>query len=417
MKPAAPDPVVDPQLEQTLDTVSSVSAHPVQAIVVLALVAAALALAYYLKRRLRPRLSARPRLRIVFDYLFAPVLALLLLLIPQALNLIGEFGSAALAVVLLALWLFVLLRIPGVLIELLFRPTPLLKVLMRTATVLAWAMTVLTIFGDRYPRIGKLFASELKVGSIALNTEDAVAGLVMGVVIVIVSYWATRTLDKAIQHSPHLAPNHILALSRIAAVLIWVVALILIFTASGINLTALAAFSGALGIGLGLGLQKLAASYISGLIVLFEQSVRVGDNISVGGFSGRVTRMSVRYTMIRTREGIEAIVPNDSLTAGTIVNQSWSDRNVRLAASVLVKSGSDTQAARTILLRAVAAQPRALRSPEPHAYVTGVTDKGIVLEAHFWVADIENGQHNVISDIYDAALAEFHAQGIELAAP
>ncbi|KRD78719.1 mechanosensitive ion channel domain-containing protein [Lysobacter sp. Root983] len=417
MKPDTPAAAVDPELEKTLDTALSVTAHPVEAVIALALVIAALLLSHYLKQRLRPRLSDRPRLRILLDYLFTPTLALLLLAIPGPLGIVNEFGRAAISLVFLALGVFVLVRIPGALVELLFRPTPLLKVLMRVATVLAWAMTMLAVFGARYPLVAKLFASKLTLGNITLSTEDVVSGLVVGVIIVIVSYWATRTLDKAIQRSPHLAPNHILALSRIAGVLVWLVALMLIFSVSGINLAALAAFGGALGIGLGLGLQKLAASYVSGLIVLFEQSVRVGDNVSVGGVTGKVTRMTVRYTVIRTREGLEAIVPNDTLTGNTILNQSWSDRNVRLTSTLLVKGDTDTVAARTIFLRAVAAQPRVLRTPEPGVYVSTVTDKGIVLEAQLWIADIENGQHALLSDIYDATLAEFRAQGIELAVP
>ncbi|KRD34417.1 hypothetical protein ASE35_12005 [Lysobacter sp. Root916] len=417
MKPDTPAAAVDPELEKTLDTALSVTAHPVEAVIALALVIAALLLSHYLKQRLRPRLSDRPRLRILLDYLFTPTLALLLLAIPGPLGIVNEFGRAAISLVFLALGVFVLVRIPGALVELLFRPTPLLKVLMRVATVLAWAMTMLAVFGARYPLVAKLFASKLTLGNITLSTEDVVSGLVVGVIIVIVSYWATRTLDKAIQRSPHLAPNHILALSRIAGVLVWLVALMLIFSVSGINLAALAAFGGALGIGLGLGLQKLAASYVSGLIVLFEQSVRVGDNVSVGGVTGKVTRMTVRYTVIRTREGLEAIVPNDTLTGNTILNQSWSDRNVRLTSTLLVKGDTDTVAARTIFLRAVAAQPRVLRTPEPGVYVSTVTDKGIVLEAQLWIADIENGQHALLSDIYDATLADFRAQGIELAVP
>ena len=417
MKPAAPDNAVDPQFEKALDTATSASAHPLEAAAVLILVAGALLLAHHVKLRLRPRLSARPRTRIVFDYLFTPLLALLVLVTASAFDPFGEFGRAALSVVALAMALFVLFRLLGVLVELLFRPTPLLKVLMRVATVLAWAMSLLALFGERYAMIGKLFDAKLSVGQISLSTEDALSGLIAGVVIVIVSYWATRTLDKTIQRSPHLAPNHVLALSRIAGVLVWLVALILIFSASGINLAALAAFGGALGIGLGLGLQKLAASYVSGLIVLFEQSVRVGDNVSVGGVLGRVTRMTVRYTMIRTRDGLEAIVPNDTLTGNTILNQSWSDRDVRLTASVVVKGTTDTVAARTIFLRAVAGQSRVLRTPEPGVYVSAITDKGIVLEAQLWIADAENGQHALLSDIYDATLAEFRVQGIELAAP
>ncbi|MBM7093138.1 mechanosensitive ion channel, partial [Streptomyces sp. S12] len=162
-----------------------------------------------------------------------------------------------------------------------------------------WLAAVFSLFEDRSKLIAKVYSAHFKVGGIALSSDGMLNGLISGVVVAIVALWADKSVGNLLRRSRNLQPNFVLALSRVMSVAIWIVATILIFTAADINLTALAAFGGALGIGLGLGLQKLAASYISGLIVLFEQSVRVGDNIVSNSVSGRVTRMTVRYTMIR----------------------------------------------------------------------------------------------------------------------
>ncbi|KRB02468.1 mechanosensitive ion channel domain-containing protein [Lysobacter sp. Root690] len=412
---AKPSLETDPELAEIVSDALDVVSNPTDLIITVLVVLGALAIAVLVTRKIKLKLGhQRPILLILVEYLCMPLIMLLSL---GASSLIGgSFDNPLIGLAGTLVFLFVIIRVIGAVVELLFRPTMLLRVMLRLATVVSWLAVVFAVFKDRSALIAKLYSAKLSFGGINLSSEGVIRGLVVGVVIAIIALWGDKTISNLLRRSRTLQPNFVLALSRIFSVAVWITATAVIFSISGINLTALAAFSGALGIGLGLGLQRLAASYISGLIVLFEQSVRVGDNIATNNIVGRVTRMTVRYTMIRTRDGVEAIVPNDSLTSNVIVNQSWSDRNLRLVCGVLVKGDVDLELARTLFVEAMAAQSRVLQQPPPHMYITGVNDKGIQLDGHFWINDPENGQHNVISDIYDTVLAAFRKHAVQLVA-
>ena len=405
----------DPELSEIVSDALEVVSNPTDLIVTVLAVLAAAAIGVLATRKIKLRLGhQRPAVRILVEYLCTPLLMLLCLGLLSLLG--GPFDNPLIGLAGTLLILFVILRTLGAVVELLFRPTMLLQIMLRLVTVVAWLALVFSVFKDRSALIARLYSAKFEFGGINLSSQGVFSGLVMGVVIAIIALWGDKAVTNLLRRSRTLQPNFVLALSRIFSVAVWIGATAVIFSISGINLTALAAFSGALGIGLGLGLQRLAASYISGLIVLFEQSVRVGDNIATNNIVGRVTRMTVRYTMIRTRDGVEAIVPNDSLTSNVIVNQSWSDRNLRLVCGILVKGDTDLDLARSLFIEAMTAQARVLQQPAPQMYITAVNDKGIQLDGHFWINDPENGQHNVISDTYDAALAAFRKHGVQLVA-
>lgn len=414
---ATPKPPLekDPELAEVVSDAMGAVSNPTDLLITILAVSVAAAVGVLATRKLKQMLGhQRPALLTLVEYLCTPALALLTLGLLSLLG--GSFDNPLIGLSGTLLLLFLVIRVFGAVVELLFRPTLPLKIMLRAVTVVAWLALVVGVFVDRSQTLAKLYEATFKFGGINVSSRGLVAGLIGGVVIAIVALWGDKTVTKLLRRSRTLQPNYILALSRIFSVAIWIAATLAIFAASDINITALAAFGGALGIGLGLGLQKLAASYISGLIVLFEQSVRVGDNIVSNNVAGRVTRMTVRYTMIRTRDGVEAIVPNDLLTNNVIVNQSWSDRNLRLVCGVLVKGDSDLELARTLFVEAMNAQPRVLQEPAPHTYITGVNDKGIQLDGHFWISDPENGQNNVASDIYDAVLTAFRRNAIQLVA-
>ncbi|MGO1073087.1 mechanosensitive ion channel family protein [Lysobacter sp. CA199] len=405
----------DPEFAEVVSDAMTVVSNPTDLLVTLLALVAAIAVGVLVTHKLKLVLGhQRPALRTLVEYLCTPLLTLLTL---GGLSLFGgSLDNPLIGLAATLLTLFLIIRLLGAVLELLFRPTLLLKIMLRVVTVVTWLALVFGVFADRSKTIAKFYAAQYEVGAITLSSEGIFKGLVVGVVVAIIALWGDKAVTNLLRRSRTLQPNFVLALSRIFSVAVWITATVVIFSSSGINLTALAAFSGALGIGLGLGLQKLAASYISGLIVLFEQSVRVGDNIVTNQITGRVTRMTVRYTMIRTRDGVEAIVPNDSLTSNVIVNQSWSDRNLRLVCGILVKGDADLELARRLFVEAMAAHERVLQQPPPHMYITGVNDKGIQLDGHFWISDPENGQHNVISDIYDTTLAAFRKNNIQLVA-
>ncbi|WP_261379455.1 mechanosensitive ion channel family protein [Denitratisoma sp. DHT3] len=185
----------------------------------------------------------------------------------------------------------------------------------------------------------------------------------------------------------------------------------------GIDLTTLSVFGGALGVGLGFGLQKIAASYVSGFIILLDRSIRIGNVISVGSDRGQVTRITTRYTVLKGLGGVEAIVPNELLVSSVVGNESYTDRQVRVGLPVQVSYGTNLEQALAILEGIARAQPRVLADPAPQAVVLAFADSGISLELGFWIRDPEAGTGGLRSAINLSIWRAFKEVGIAFPFP
>jgi small-conductance mechanosensitive channel len=170
-------------------------------------------------------------------------------------------------------------------------------------------------------------------------------------------------------------------------------------------------------VGIGFGLQKLAANYVSGFVILAERSMRIGDMVRVDNFEGRITDISTRYTVIRALNGRESIVPNEMMITQRIENSSLADSNTLLTTVVQVAYGTDIEALIPRLRALVSEVPRVLRDPAPGVNLTAFAADGLELTIGFWIGDPENGQVNVRSDVNRAVLREFTALGIEIPYP
>jgi small-conductance mechanosensitive channel len=167
-------------------------------------------------------------------------------------------------------------------------------------------------------------------------------------------------------------------------------------------------------VGIGLGLQKLAANYVSGFVILAERSLRIGDIVNVGGFEGAITDITTRYTVIRAPSGRESIVPNETLTTTAVQNLSLADRRVLLSTVLVVGHDTDVVRLREQLIEAVVAVPRVLADPGPAAQLSRLGNDGLEISVHFWIDDPENGQGNVRSEVNLAILALLRREGIGL---
>jgi small-conductance mechanosensitive channel len=174
---------------------------------------------------------------------------------------------------------------------------------------------------------------------------------------------------------------------------------------------------GAVGVGIGLGLQRLAANYVSGFVILAERSLRIGDMVRVDGFEGRISDITTRYTLIRAANGRESIVPNEMLVTQRVENYSYADPNVALSTMVQVAYGTDVSVLTPLLQAAVAAVPRVLQAPVPAVQLTNFAADGLELTLVFWIADLENGQGNVRSDVNLAVLQLLVRLGVEIPFP
>jgi small-conductance mechanosensitive channel len=185
----------------------------------------------------------------------------------------------------------------------------------------------------------------------------------------------------------------------------------------GIDLTVLSVFGGALGVGLGLGLQKIVSSYVSGFVILLERSLAIGDVVNVDKYYGQITQINTRYTIVRGMDGIETVVPNEMLLSGPVQNYSLTDRMLRLSSRLSVSYQSDIDAVLKLLEDTVKGVARVLPDPAPQAFLLRFDADGFELEVGWWIADPENGRSNVLSDVNRAIWKQLQQNGIQIPYP
>ena len=191
-----------------------------------------------------------------------------------------------------------------------------------------------------------------------------------------------------------------MVLVRFLKGLLILVAVLLSLSASGIDLTVLSVFGGALGVGIGLGLQKIASNYVSGFVMLFERSVRIGDLISTSdGTRGFVRTINARYTLIEGSSGDEVLIPNENLIVNPVVNWSLHDKKNWLSTQIPVNYDIDLDFIMPKIVQAVKDLPRVAQSPTPNVLLSSISDKGYILEITWWLLDPENGRMNIISEV------------------
>ena len=250
----------------------------------------------------------------------------------------------------------------------------------QTISWLAWLMMVLWVSGLLPVILNELDQITWKVGSSTLSVRAILEGLLTGGAVLILTLWISAAIESRLLRSAKGGELSLRkAVSSVVRALLMFIGLILALSSAGIDLTALSVLGGAVGVGIGFGLQKLAANYISGFVILTERSVRIGDTVKVDGFEGRITDIKARYTVIRAPNGRESIVPNEMLITSRVENSSLADPKVLLTTSVQVAYGSDLAALMPQLAAAVAAVPRVLADPAPSVQLSAFAPDGLDL--------------------------------------
>ena len=277
-----------------------------------------------------------------------------------------------------------------------------------------WTLAALEILGILPGIVEAMKSYTLPVGSGQLTLWK----LFVGVITVIVTMGLANKLADVCEHSimkmDELEMNLRVVFARISRVSLLIVALLLALSSVGIDLTVLSVFSGAIGVGIGFGMQKIASNYISGFIILFDRSVKLGDFVQVAGFSGVITQINTRYSVIRNTAGQELIVPNENFVTGTVTNYSLSERESAITLDVSCAYESNIDRALEIFATAIKEQPRVLKTREPWVVVSELAASGVVLKAGFWVMNPENGTAGLKSNILREVMKRFAAEGIEI---
>ena len=256
-----------------------------------------------------------------------------------------------------------------------------------------------------------------KIGTVQISLRNMIEGSLTATVMMVLVLWLSAALERKIIHGTgNDLSMRKMAANVVRAVLLFI-GLLFAMSAVGIDLTALSVLGGAVGVGLGFGLQKIAANYVSGFVILAERSLRIGDMVKVDNFEGRITDIRTRYTVIRSMGGREAIVPNETLITSRVENSSLADPRVLVQTMVQVSYGSDVRALRPKLEAAVLAVARVVDDPAPAVHLSAFAPDGMDLTINFWIRDSENGQGNVKSDVNLAVLAVLEAEQIEIPYP
>ena len=291
-------------------------------------------------------------------------------------------------------------------------------VLERSLSWLTWLLAVLWMIGLLPVLLEESEGVRWKVGGVSLSLRAVLEAAVNVAVTLLLALWLSAALESRLLRNAkgdHLSTRKVIA--NALRVLLMFVAVLVSLSAVGIDLTALSVLGGAIGVGIGLGLQKLASNYVSGFVVLSERAIRIGDVIKVDGFEGQITDIRARYTVIRGLSGREAIVPNDSLVTQRIENLTLADRRVWQTTVVSVGYDSDVELVRKLLREAAYSAARVLRQPAPEAYLTAFGDDGLEFTVGYWMSEPEAGQIGLRSEINLAILAALRANHIDIPFP
>jgi small-conductance mechanosensitive channel len=287
----------------------------------------------------------------------------------------------------------------------------------RMFSLLVWGIVALYISGLLPDLIAALEAVSFTAGKQKLTLWHMLQGLVALLVTVLGALWLAGMIEARLNAAEGLDGNLRAVLARLSKAVLVLVGILIGLPMVGIDLTTLSVFGGAVGVGLGFGLQKIASNYVSGFIILLDNSIRLGNVISVGNDRGEVTRITTRYTVLKDVTGVESLVPNELLVGSVVRNESYSNPQVRQALPVQIAYQSDLEQAMAIMVAAAAAQPRVLANPAPTGLLVGFADSGINLEVAFWVADPEKGFAVLRSDINLAIWHAFGEAGVEIPYP
>jgi small-conductance mechanosensitive channel len=310
-----------------------------------------------------------------------------------------------------------IIRIVVYVLRFTFAPGGLLFVFEHTLAWLVWIAFALHVLGLSSEIIEFFDGVSFHVGKQRITLLLVGQAILWVVAVMLLALWIGRMLEARLMTTHSMDMTLRVMLTKLLRPVLVLFALLVALPAVGIDLTALSVFGGALGVGIGFGLQKIASNYISGFIILFDRSVKIGDHVTVDSRVGEVTAMTARYIVVRSLDGVEAIIPNETMITSTVVNDSYSDRMVRVAIPVQISYRSDLNTATQVLLEAARSHPRALQVPAPGVLIMAFADSGINLELGVWISDPEQGKAKLRSDIYGVVWREFRAKNVEIPYP
>ncbi len=385
-------------------------------------------LGWWIASRVRPRLAradapddmagrAREAAWVAAPY------AIILLIVAAADGLLHATGAPAgiLNVAVQLIGLLLLIRIAVYVLRVSLGARARLKGWGTAISFVLWAFLSLHLLGWGDTVIGLLDGVGMNAGKTRISVWSVTKLLVTVSLFVVVAMWVSRWLERHVLKLDGLAPNMRIGIAKFTQAFLVGLSVLVGLNAAGLDLTTLNVLTGAIGIGLGFGLQSIAANFVSGFVLLMDRSIKPGDVISFTGMPGTTTEgfgwveeLRGRYVVVRDRDGVSTLVPNQNLITNPVINWSYSDPRVRLKLPVRVSYKDDPELAMRLLLEATIGHRRVIRDPAPVARLMGFGDHGIELELRFWIPDPQEGVNNVRSDVNRAIWKLFRQHGITI---
>jgi len=377
----------------------------------IALVLAGL-LAVLIRRRVKDYYEKHPPRRIDAEFLLKPFFLLGPILALLLLGLVKPFAESYAADINLteALTQLCLAYLLAKCVLLIIRSRPV-----------AYFIALVIMVTSALRATGFIGSIEAYLGSIGFNVGQfhiSMLNLMNGLVILVVVFWIagvlSRTLESYLRRSSGLSYSARELSVKFFKVFIYFIALIITLSAVGVDLTAFAVFGGALGVGIGLGLQKITANFVSGITLLLEKSIQLGDLIEVAGNTGWVRQLNIRYALIETFDGRDILIPNEELVSTRVTNWTHTSNLARIEIKITITYGSDAEKARELLLEAARENPSCIKDPPPNCWLREFGNHGLVFMLTFWIPNVKDGRNGPQSETMFAILGKFRAAGISI---
>jgi small-conductance mechanosensitive channel len=291
------------------------------------------------------------------------------------------------------------------------------RALSRFIALFAWSIAALNILGLLDPAMTALSALALDFGTVRVTALNILSAALVFVILFWLAISVANLLEQQLARSSSITPSLQVLFSKLVKIALLTLALILGLTASGINLTTFAVLGGALGLGLGFGLQKVISNLVSGVILLLDRSIKPGDVIEFGDTYGWINKLAARYTSVVTRNGTEYLIPNEDMITQPVINWSHSNPEVRRHIPVTVAYDADVRLAMSLMVEAAKTTERVLMAPAPNCLLIGFGERGLDLELRVWIRDPQHGVRNVASEILLGIWDRFQANGIRVPLP
>jgi small-conductance mechanosensitive channel len=346
-----------------------------------------------------------------------PLVALALVLPARAVLQRYELPAGLLDIATPVLTALAVVRFSVYLLRKAFTQNALLRSSENILAMTIWLVVIFHLLGWLSPVLAMLDSIAITLGDSRVSILSALNLLLIVAFAFIIALWLAEVVNRQVQRMPGVTPSFKVGVVKFSRFLLITLAFLLALNAVGINLSSLAIFGGALGVGLGFGLQRIASNFISGFILVLDRSIKPGDVITVGDKFGWVQELNARYIVVRNREGVDTLIPNENLITSEVINWSYADPNVRLTIAVQISYDDDPEQAMALMLECASASPRVLTDPPPNVRLIQFADSGIELQLRVWIADANNGFAPVRSDINLAIWRAFKQAGITIPYP